>query len=134
MPTDQPIQRFKPKDIIEGRILPRTKVRYFEHAGVRELEAVDTGVVFILAWWSGPAHIALDHLAKAILTADPGGRLALCIVDTDGIPDLYDHDLFRGKIHGYGECVWKRKSEVVDTLFRVGEIRDYEDRVLQILG
>jgi hypothetical protein len=133
MPTDQPIQRFKPKDIIEGRILPRTRIRYFDHAGVRELETLDTGVFFILAWWSGPAFIALDHLTKAILSADPAGKIELVIVDTDGIPDLYAYDFLRGKIHGYGECGWKKKEVVVGTLFRLGEIADYEERIIQVL-
>jgi len=134
MSDDQPIQRLKPKDIIEGRALPQTRVRFFERAGVRELEDLDTGIFFILAWWSAPAFIALDHLAKAILRADAGGRLELFIADTDGIPELYDYDFLRGKIHGYGECVWKRRKAVVDMFFRVGEVREYEDRIIQILG
>jgi len=98
------------------------------------MEEFDTGVLFILAWWSAAAHVTLSQLAKAILKADPGGRLELLIVNTDGVPELYDCDLLRGKIHGYGECVWKRRREVVDTLFRIGEIRDYEERVLKLLG
>lgn len=134
MSADQPVQRLKPKEIIEGRVLQKTKVSFFDRAGVRELEELDTGIFFILAWWSSPAYVALDHLAKAILTTDPGGRLELLIVDTDGVPELYDHDLLRGKIHGYGECVWKRNREVIDTLFRVGKIRDYEDRISHLLG
>ncbi len=127
--------RLKPKDIIEGRVLPRTKLRFFEHAGVQELEGLDTGVLFILAWWSAPAYIALDHLAKAILMADPDGKLELLIVDTDGIPELYECELLRGKVTGAGETVWKRSGEVISTLFqRVGEISDYEERILQLLG
>lgn len=126
--------RLQPKDIIEGRVLPRTKLRFLERAGVQELERLDTGVLFILAWWSGPAYIALDHLAKAILRADPNGELELLIVDTDGIPELYECDLLRGKIHGVGESIWKRKREVISTLFqRVGEISDYEARIKQLL-
>jgi len=134
MATDQPVERLKPKDIIEGRALLKSKVQFLDRAGVRDLDQLDTGIFFILAWWSGPAHIALDRLAKAILKADPGGRLELIIADTDGIPELYEHRLLHGKIHGYGECVWKKRGEVLATLFRVGEIKDYEDRVLQILG
>jgi hypothetical protein len=111
-----------------------TQVQFFGRAGSRELEELDTGVFFILAWWSGPAHIALDHLAKAILIADPGGRLEVFVADTDGIPELYDCDLLRGKIHGYGECVWKRKKRVVDMLLHVGEISDYEARIVHVLG
>ena len=134
MSADWPIQRLKAKDIIEGRVLPLSKIKYFAHAGSRELEELDTGVFFIFAWWSGPAHIALDHLAKAILAADPEGKLEVTIADTDGIPELYDCGFLRGKIHGYGECVWKRKGKIVETLFHVGEIDDYEGKILQVLG
>src|SRR5258707_732060 len=73
IPADQPVQRLKAKDIIEGGVLPLTKVQFFGRAGTRELENLDSGIFFIFAWWSGPSHIALDRLAKAILKADPGG-------------------------------------------------------------
>jgi hypothetical protein len=69
-----------------------------------------------------------------LLRADPAGKIELVIVDTGGIPDLYAYDFLRGKIHGYGECVWKKKKVVIDTLFRVGEIADYKERIIGLLA
>jgi hypothetical protein len=134
MDTDRPIQRLKATDIIEGRVLQHTKIRFLKHAGVQDLEEFDTGVFFILAWWSGPAHVGLDHLARAILKTDPDGRIDLLIADTDGAAELYNYDFLRGNIHGYGECIFKKGRKVVGTLLRLGEIREYQERILKILG
>jgi hypothetical protein len=134
MPADQPVQRLKAKEIIEGRVLVRTQLHFLGRARIRDLENLHTGIFFIFAWWSAPSHIALDHLAKAILMADPAGMLELFVADADGISELSECDLLRGKLHGNGESVWKRESRVVDTLFRVGQISDYESRIIQLLG
>ena len=114
--------------------MPETKVRYLARADLRDLENLDTGVLFILAWWSGPALVALDHLAKAFLRAKAGGSIEFLIVDTDGIPEFYESVLLRGKIHGGGESLWKKGKEIVDITRGVLEIQDYENRILRLLS
>lgn len=46
---------------------------------------------------------------------DPGGRLEVVVVDTDGCPDLYECPEFLGQLSGSGEVAWVRDGRVVRT-------------------
>ena len=73
------------------------------------------GVLFVMAFWSGPSRKAFAELKAVLAKCDPSGRLELVVVDTDGCPDLYDHPEFVGKLHGAGETAWVKDGTIVRT-------------------
>src|SRR5262245_55471268 len=73
------------------------------------------GVVFIMAWWGGPARQAFVRLKQVPATLDPSGRLEVVVVDTDGCPDLTECPEFAGQLHGWGEVAWVQNGRVLHT-------------------
>jgi hypothetical protein len=92
--------------------LPEHRLRFYAHADETIFSTVQHGIVFIMAFWSGPAHSALKLLGETIRQLDLEERLELVILDTDGIPRLYDHPPFGDdqstKLGGHGEAAWFR--------------------------
>lgn len=77
--------------------------------------SIRLGVLFVMAYWSGTSRLGFAHLKRVLAEADPGGRLELVVVDTDGCPDLYKAPEFVGNMHGHGEVAWVRDGRVVCT-------------------
>lgn len=73
------------------------------------------GVLFVMAWWSGGALQGWAALKKVLAALDPGGRLEVVVVDTDGCQDLHECPEFAGQLHGWGEVAWVRDGRVVRT-------------------
>lgn len=96
--------------------LPGHRLRFHAQADETIFSTVEHGVVFIMAFWSGPAHLALQLLGETIRHLDTEERLELVILDTDGIPHLYDHPPFgddkHTKLGGWGEAAWVRNGHV----------------------
>jgi hypothetical protein len=90
-----------------SRFLPETDQHVI--AGIRR------GILFVMAFWSGPSRQAFAELKRVLAQLDPGGRLELVVVDTDGCPDLYEHPAFVGRMHGAGEAAWVVDGQVVCT-------------------
>lgn len=75
------------------------------------VKLVERGVVFVMAWWSGPSRQAFAALAEALRLGDPDGRSIIVVVDADGIGEEFYHELFeplRAQVGGAGEGVWIR--------------------------
>jgi uncharacterized protein (TIGR02996 family) len=82
------------------------------------LASVRRGIVFLMAWWSGPARQAFAALASALRASDPDGRLLLVVIDVDGIPGesaAEFEQLLRPHHHlsGSGEALWVCRSRVI---------------------
>lgn len=98
--------------------LPRShaaRIRYLAAADRSVFGTIQFGVLFVMAWWSGPSHQGWFKLKQVLTALDPNGRLEVIMVDTDGCPDLYECPEFAGQLHGWGEVAWVRCGQVVRT-------------------
>lgn len=95
---------------------PHTRRFRFVPAADRSVfGTIEHGVVFVMAWWSGPASQAFSKLKQVLAKVDLAGRLELVVVDTDQCPDLYECPEFFEQLHGAGEIAWIRDGRVVCT-------------------
>lgn len=91
------------------------RTRFLSTADRSVFGTIRLGVLFVMAWWSGPSRQGFLKLKQVLAALDPGGRLDLVVVDTDGGPDLYECPEFAGQSHGWGEVAWVRHGRVVVT-------------------
>jgi hypothetical protein len=91
------------------------RVRLLPTADRSVFGTIRLGVLFVMAWWSGPSRQGFAQLKQVLAALDPGGRLEVVVVDTDGCPDLYECPEFVGQLHGWGEVAWVRDGRVVRT-------------------
>jgi uncharacterized protein (TIGR02996 family) len=78
------------------------------------IAAVRLGVVFFMAWWSGPAIRAFAELAKVIRECDPDGRLLIVVLDVDGLSEEYEQELrnLGPFMMGCGQAIWVRNGRM----------------------
>ncbi len=91
------------------------RTRFLAEADRTVIGTIRLGVLFVMAFWSGPARQGFARLKQVLAAVDPGGRLELVLVDTDGCPDLYETPEFAGRLHGSGEVAWVCDGRVVNT-------------------
>lgn len=91
------------------------RTRFLPAADRSVFGTIRFGVLFVMAWWSGPSRQGFFKLKQVLAALDPGGLLELVVVDTDGCPDLYECPEFVGQLHGWGEVAWVRGGRVVRT-------------------
>ena len=91
------------------------RVRFLASADRPVLSTIQLGVLFVMAWWSGPSRQSFAKLKQVLAALDPLGRLEVVVVDTDGCPDLYECPEFASQLHGWGEVAWVRHGRVVCT-------------------
>jgi hypothetical protein len=82
------------------------RVRFYERADSGIVSSIDLGILFLMAFWSGPSRSAFAKLKDALKREDPEGRIELAVVDADGSPDLERAPLFLSSISGAGETAW----------------------------
>jgi hypothetical protein len=73
---------------ITTELLATRRFRFLEVADRQVVQRIQLGVLFIMAFWSGPARMAFKELKRVLAEIDPNGRIELVVVDTDGCPDL----------------------------------------------
>ena len=95
--------------------LPVERIRYVPDADERVVRAITRGVLFQMAFWSGPAVQAFAKLTEVVATLDPKGRIELVVVDIDGSEALSAVSEFLGGVRGAGETAWVRNGSVVAT-------------------
>jgi hypothetical protein len=100
---------------ITSELLATRRFRFLEDADRQVIQGIQLGVLFIMAFWSGPARAAFHELKRVLAEIDPNGRKELLVVDTDSCPDLCDTPEFRGRVHGWGETAWIRGGGIVVT-------------------
>lgn len=83
---------------------------YLTGASPGVIDCVRYGVVFLMAWWSGPARQAFGALARALCDYDPDNQLLLVVVDVDGIESELEGwaEVLEPSypISGAGETLW----------------------------
>ena len=95
--------------------LPVERIRYVPDADERVVRAITRGVLFQMAFWSGPAVQAFAKLTEVVAKLDPEGRIELVVVDIDGSEALSAVSEFLGGVRGAGETAWVRNGSVVAT-------------------
>jgi hypothetical protein len=92
-----------------------SRLRFLPQTDRSVIATIDLGVLFVMAFWSGPSRKGFAELKRVLAETDPTGRLELVVVDTDGCPDLYVTSEFCGKMHGAGETAWIKDGKIVCT-------------------
>jgi hypothetical protein len=91
------------------------RMRFLPNADRSVIGTITFGVLFVMAFWSGPARQGFLRLKQVLAAEDPNGLLELVVVDTDGCPDLYETPEFVGNLHGWGEVAWVKDGKVICT-------------------
>lgn len=94
--------------------LPAERIRYAPDADEATVRSIGRGVLFLMAFWSGPAVQAFAKLTEVLVRIDTEA-LELVVADVDGSPALYELPEFKGKVHGAGETAWVRDGKIVTT-------------------
>jgi hypothetical protein len=94
--------------------LPDERIRYVPNADEATVRSIGRGVLFLMAFWSGPSVRAFAQLTEVLARLNPEG-LELVVADVDDSPDLYELPEFKGKVHGAGETAWVRDGKIIAT-------------------
>jgi hypothetical protein len=94
--------------------LPVGRIRYVPDTDASTVRSIRRGVLFLMAFWSGPAVRAFAQLTEVLDRLNAEG-VELVVVDVDGSPDLYELPELKGKVHGAGETAWVRDGRIVAT-------------------
>lgn len=86
--------------------LPIERIRYYSEANTFLIGGIKRGILFVMAFWSGPLVEAFKHITDFLDRLDPNRTLEFVVIDTDGAEDFYEHSEFKGNLHGYGETAW----------------------------
>ena len=110
-----------------------SRLRYLSEADQSVFVTIRLGVLFVMAFWSGPSWLAFAQLKRALAKFDPEGRLELVVVDTDGCPNLYDNPAWHGGIHGAGETAWISEGRVIYTGAYAPDMSAFESNTKRLL-
>ena len=113
--------------------LPVERISYHADADEATVRSIGRGVLFLMAFWSGPSVMAFAKLTE-VLTALKADDLELVVVDVDGSPDLYELAEFKGKISGSGETAWVRLGKIVNTSGRGLNVECFKTNTLALLA
>jgi len=91
------------------------RTRFLSFADRSVIETIEFGVLFVMAFWSGPSRRSFARFKQVLASVDPKGLLEVVVVDTDGCSDLFLASEFIGQSHGCGEVAWIRDGRVVFT-------------------
>lgn len=95
--------------------LPVERLRYYSDADEKVIKAISRGILFQIAFWSGPAVQAFAKLTEVIARLDPDGVTELVVVDIDGSERLSAVSEFLGGVRGAGETAWVRNGSIIAT-------------------
>src|SRR5262249_41754912 len=103
------------RSLVQYTKLPIERVTYLPDADEAIIGSIRRGILFLMAFWSGPSVTAFARLTEVVARFDIEGVLELVVVDVDGSPNLYELPEFVGKVHGAGETAWVREGKIVAT-------------------
>lgn len=94
-------------------------LHYFPNAFAEIVPSIDYGILFLMAFWSGPSISAFVGLTKAMRDLH-AVDLELVVIDVDGQPNVYQlphvNTLYGGAIAaptGRGEAAFCRQGKIV---------------------
>ncbi len=101
------------RSLVKYSKLPVERIKYVADANEDTVLSIGRGILFLMAFWSGPSVMAFAKLTE-ILAALKTDDLELVVVDVDGSVDLYELPEFKGQISGSGETAWVRQGKIVN--------------------
>ena len=111
------------------------RTRFYPEADRSVVGTIRRGVLFNMAFWSGPARVAFTELKRVLEEADPDGQLELVVVDADGCPDLDELPEFHGRLSsGAGETAWVMEGRIIRTAPGVITPRALRSNTLDLLS
>ena len=116
---------------ISPELLATRRFQFLEQADRSIVRPIKCGVIYVMAFWSGPARVAFEALKKSLAEVDPAGQIELVAIDTDGCPDFYLMPEFPRGLGGWGESAWVRDGSIVDVAYGV---QDYETKIRNLLN
>lgn len=121
------------RSLVKYSKLPAERIKYVADADENTVRSIDRGVLFLMAFWSGPSVMAFAKLTE-VLAALESEDLELVVVDVDGSPDLYELPEFKGQISGSGETAWVRHGKIVNTSGRGMNVECFKPNTLALLA
>lgn len=82
------------------------RIRYLPDSTPWVIGEIKCGILFVMAFWSGPSIKAFHLLTEILSRLDPDGKLEVVVVDTDGAEGFFVHPAFKDKLSGAGEVAW----------------------------
>lgn len=76
---------------------------------------VDCGLILLMAFWSGPAAMALQTVCRALSKISTPDHFCFRVLDVDGISRPVIEELITRTglaSHGYGESYWFRDGQI----------------------
>ena len=95
--------------------LPVERIRYFPDAVESVVRAITRGILFQMAFWSGPSVRAFAELTEVIARLDPDGVTELVVVDIDGSDACLRCRSSWVAFRGAGETAWVRNGTIIAT-------------------
>jgi hypothetical protein len=95
--------------------LPIERIEYFPDADESVIRGIKRGILFLMAFWSGPSVMAFARITEVVSRLDKDQVVQLVVVDVDGSPAFYELPEFLGRVHGAGETAWVRNGSIVAT-------------------
>src|SRR5436190_22434543 len=92
--------------LVEHSALPSSRFRYVPRADEQTIQCIRLGILFIMAFWSGPSLAAFRLLTEAVARMDPDGHLEIIVADIDESTTLFKLPEFTGMPTGVGETAW----------------------------
>ena len=75
---------------------------------------IDCGVLFLMAFWSGPSVIGFKNICSSLTELDTPRSFRFCVLDIDGATDLMDelsrHEIVIG---GGAEAYWFKHGKII---------------------
>jgi hypothetical protein len=113
--------------------LPVERIKYHADADEGTVRSIGRGILFLMAFWSGPSVQAFAKLTE-VLASLPSHDLELVVVDVDGSAPLYELPEFQGQISGSGETAWVRDGRIVATSGRGLNVEYFKPNTLALLS
>jgi hypothetical protein len=99
--------------VAKDSAIPIARIRYFAKADVSVIRRIRYGLLFVMAWWSGPARLGFRKLTEVLAKHDAKGEQEVVVVDTDGCPELYHVSELTGMNEGKGVTALVKDGHVV---------------------
>jgi hypothetical protein len=122
------------RSLVKYAKLPIERVAYLPDADERIVRSIERGILFLMAFWSGPSVMAFAKLTEVVARLDKVGALELVVVDVDGSPKLAEMPEFVGKVRGAGETAWVREGKIVATSGRGLNTACFESNTIALLS
>lgn len=94
------------KSLAKFSQMPVERIAYYPDAGTHIVQEIDFGLLFIMAFWSGPSVEAFRKITEILNRVDPDAKLEFVTIDTDGAQSFNTHPCFIDRMGGWGEIAW----------------------------